>query len=80
MLSVDSEDNILTDEDSVRRFFGCHMGRMLCGFPSIRDTWSTRDSLFAIDSVKDSMPRGACFDMYRCMHFADDWDEDEGVE
>ena len=50
---------------------------MLRGFPSIKETWSTRESLVAISAVKESMPKDAYIDMYRCMHFSDDWDEDK---
>ena len=53
------------------------MGRMLRGFPSIDGTWSTRESLTAIGAVKESMPKDAFQDIYRCMHFSDDWDEED---
>jgi hypothetical protein len=55
--------------DHVARFYGCHMARMLRGFPSIAETWSTREALDAIGPVKESMPIDAYTDMYRCpMH------------
>ena len=53
---------------------------MLRGFPSIRDTWSTRETLFAIGMATESMLRGAFEDINRCFHFADDWDEPEDVD
>jgi hypothetical protein len=62
----------------VARFFGCHMGRMLRGFPSMMDTWSTRESLDAVGAVKDSMPQDAYREMHRCMHFSDDWEDADG--
>eukprot|EP00956_Cyclotella_meneghiniana_P033550 scaffold96912_cov61-Cyclotella_meneghiniana.AAC.1 len=58
------------------RFYGCHLARMIRGFPSIEATWSTRESLDAIGAAKESMPKDAYIDMYRCMHFSDDWDDD----
>ncbi|KAL7525437.1 hypothetical protein ACHAXR_001005, partial [Thalassiosira sp. AJA248-18] len=64
--------------DHVARFYGCHMAQMLRGFPSIEETWSTREALDAIGPVKESMPKDAYIDMYRCMHFSDDWDEEDG--
>ena len=73
-------DDVTVQEDHVRRFFGCQMGRMAQGMPSIRDTWSTRDSLDSVPPVMDSMPRGAFEDMYRCLHFADDWEEENWEE
>ncbi|KAL7527926.1 hypothetical protein ACHAXR_002197 [Thalassiosira sp. AJA248-18] len=51
---------------------------MLRGFPSIVETWCTRESLDAVGAVKESMPKDAYTDMYRCMHFSDDWDEEDG--
>ena len=66
--------------DHVVRFFGCQSARMLKGFPSIDKTWSTRESLDAIGTVKESMPQDAFKDLYRCLHFDDDWEEDEGVD
>lgn len=62
--------------DHVARFYGCHLARMQRGFPSIEATWSTRESLDCIGAVKESMPKDAYIDMYRCMHFSDDWDDD----
>ena len=53
---------------------------MLRGFLSIDMTWSTRESLDAIGTVKESIPKDESRDLYRCLHFTDDWDEEEGVE
>ena len=58
-------------------FFGVQSARMLRGVPSIRDTWSTRETLFAIGMASESMPRGAFGNTNCCFHFADDWDEPE---
>ena len=53
---------------------------MLHGFPSIDKTWSTQESLDAIGTVKESIPKDALRYLYRCLHYTDDWDEEEGVE
>ena len=74
---VDILDKTTIRADHVARFFGCHIARMLRGFPSIDETWSTRESLRSIGAVKDSMPQDAYKDIYRCMHFSDDWEEEE---
>ena len=63
--------------DHVSIFFGCHMGRMISGFPSVEETWSTRESLDAVGAVKERFPQDAFRDMYQCMHFSDDWDEEK---
>ena len=68
---------ILTEH--VVRFFGCQSARMLRGFPPICKTWSTRESLDAVGAVKESMPKDAFRDMYRCLHFCDDWEDNDGV-
>ena len=72
------EDGKVITGDNVCHFFGCHIARMLHGFPSIDDTWSTRDILDAVGPCKEAMPQGAYMDMYRCMHFVDDWEEEDG--
>jgi hypothetical protein len=61
----------------VARFYGVHMARMIAGFPSIDDTWSSRESLKHVAAAAESMPKNAYQDMYRCMHFSNDWEEDE---
>ena len=53
---------------------------MLRGFPSIDKTWSTQESLNAVGTVKKSMSNNAFLDLYCCLHFTDDWGEEEGVE
>ena len=55
------------------------MARMIRGFPSITETWSTRESLDAIGAVKECMHQDAYKDIHHCMHFSDDW-ELEGDE
>ena len=50
---------------------------MFSGFPSVEETWYKQDSLDAIGAVKESLPQYAFRDMYQCMQFLDDWDEEE---
>ena len=62
----------------VARYFGVEISRMLRGFPSVDETWSTRESLFEIGLCVESMPKAAMYDMSRCIHFTDDSEvEDE---
>eukprot|EP00956_Cyclotella_meneghiniana_P043310 scaffold263758_cov139-Cyclotella_meneghiniana.AAC.1 len=68
------------EEHHVARFYGVHMARMLRGFPSIEETWSSRESIDHIAPAAESMPKDAYIDMYRCMHFSDDWEVDENGE
>ena len=73
----DPYDEKIITADNVARFFGCQLVRAIKGLPSVRDCWSTRESLDAIGTAKESMPRAAFSDMQRCMHFADDWEEED---
>jgi hypothetical protein len=57
--------------------FGCQQCRAIRGFPSVDDSWSTRCPIDAIAPLKECMPCNAFTDMYRCLHFADDFDDDE---
>ncbi|KAL3778367.1 hypothetical protein ACHAW5_008310 [Stephanodiscus triporus] len=75
---VDPFDRKFITANHVARFFGCQLARAIKGLPSVQQCWSTRESLEAIGTVKESMPCGAFSDMQRCMHFADDWDDDDG--
>ncbi len=42
--------------DRVARFVGCQAAQMLRGFLSVNDTWSVRDPLDAVGTVKETMP------------------------
>ena len=42
--------------------------------------WSVREIFDAVPSVKESMPQDAYKDLYRCMHFVDDWEADTDSE
>jgi hypothetical protein len=66
-------DRKLITADNVARFFGCQLAHAIKGLPLVMNCWSMRESLNAIGTVKESMPRGAFSDMQQCMHFADDW-------
>jgi hypothetical protein len=66
--------------DHVARFFGCQHARMMRGHPSIEHAWSSRESLYHIGACAESMPINAFQDMHRCLHFADDWEEDADVD
>ena len=76
----DTPSNHIILAEHVCRFFGCQSARILCGFLSIDKTWSARKSLDAIGTVKESMPKVSFRDLYRCIHFTDDWGEEEGDE
>ena len=73
------ESNIIILGDHVARFIGVQSARMLHGFPSVEDTWSSWDPLDAVGTAKESMPRAAYQEIACCLHFTDDWEEDEHV-
>ena len=64
----------------VARYFGVKICRMLRGYPSVPDTWSTREPLFEIGVCTEAMPKDAMLDRNRCMHFTDDWTEDDAED
>jgi len=66
--------------DDVSRFFGCQLARSLRGNPSIERCWLTRESLDAIGTFMESMPKNAFEDIYSCLYFNDDWDNGEEWE
>jgi hypothetical protein len=74
----DEDTIILTDH--ITRFYGCQLAQSNNGFPSIDESWFTRDPLEAIGPLKECMPRDVFRDMYRCMHFNDDFDEESPDE
>ena len=73
------ESDIIILGDHVARFIGVQSARMLHGFPSVEDTWSSRDALDAVGTAKESMPRAAYQEIARCLHFTDNWQEHEHV-
>ncbi len=69
-------DEKVISADKVAHFFGCQLARSLRGNPSIQRTWSTPESLDAIDTCMECMPKNAFQDIYTCLDFNDDWDGD----
>ena len=67
-----SDGKVISGED-IARFFGCQLARSLRGNPSIEWTWSTRESLDAIGM--EYMPKNAFQDIYTCLHFNGDRDD-----
>ena len=63
--------------DHVARMFGCQQCQLIRGFPSVDNSWLTRCPINAIAPLKECMPRDAFSDMYRCIHFSDDYDDKE---
>ena len=76
----DPEEEVVITTGHVARFFGCQMGHILLGFPSIKKTWSTRKSLNAVSTAVDSMTQDPFKDIHRCMHFSDNWDKEDAVD
>ena len=78
----DKPKNICTyiTADHVARFYGVMMARIWSNNSSIDNMWSVREILDAVPSVKESMPQDAYKDLYRCMHFVDDWEADTDSE
>ena len=74
-----SEDHVVLAHHMIR-FYGFQSDIMLRGFPNINDNWSTRKSLAAIRCVKIDMLKDAYRGMYQCLHFRDDWEEEDGIE
>ena len=66
--------------DHVARFYGVMMARIWSNNSSIETMWSVREILDAVPSVKEAMPQDAYKDLYRCMHFVDDWEGDADTE
>ena len=64
----------------VARFYGVMMARIWSNNSSIDNMWSVREILDAVPSVKEAMPQDAYKDLYRCMHFVDDWEADTHSE
>ena len=63
--------------DHVARFYGTMMCRAITGNKSILDIWLTRSIHKANAAIKECMPQDAFRDLCRCMHFADDWEEND---
>lgn len=61
----------------VARMYGAIVANCLYGNRSVEQIWSTREVFDAVEPIKVSMPQDAWKDLARCMHFADDWEEDD---
>ena len=66
-----SKDHVILG-NHVARFIGATMARMMRGYPSIKDSWSTREASKALSFVKETRTQEAYKDMHCCMHFSDD--------
>ena len=64
----------------VTRFYGALLAKILSGNPSNNQMFSTREIFDAVEPVKNSMPQSAMEDLSRCLHFADDWEDEEDEE
>ena len=51
------------------------MARMIGGFPSIKDSWNTRDPSDHVWVAAEVIQQSAYEDIGRCLHFTDNWDE-----
>jgi hypothetical protein len=75
------DEGLIILTDHIARFYGCQLARSNDGFSASNDnSLSTRDPLEAIGPLKECMPRDAFRDMYCCMHFNDDFDEESPDE
>ena len=62
--------------DHVARFYRVMMARIWSNNTSIDNMWSVCKILDAVPSVKELMPQDVYTDLYRCMHFVDNWEAD----
>ena len=66
--------------DHVARLYGVFLGRMLTGNKSVSSMYCTREWFNAVAPIQESMPRQALQDLVRCLHYVDDWEEEEEWE
>ena len=64
----------------VARLYGIIMARMLSGDPSIVNMYDSRSWFNHCAPAVESMPRNCLQDLYRLLHFVDDWELDEDME
>jgi hypothetical protein len=57
--------------------FGCQQCRLIRGFPSVDNSWSTQCPIDAIALLKECMPRNEVSDMHWCIHLLDDIDDNK---
>ena len=72
-------DKVITG-DHIARFYGCLLAKMLSGTANNTRMFSTRNVFDAVEPVKRCMPLDAIKDLTRCLHYTDDWEEEEDVE
>jgi len=71
-----NQQKVITN-NHVARFYGCLLAKMLSGYPSNEQAFSTRDSFDAVEPIKRAMTLDAMKELTRCLHYGDDWiDED----
>jgi hypothetical protein len=70
------KEKVISADDGAR-FFGCQLALSLRRNPSIQRTWSTHESLNAIGTCMECKPKNAFQDIYTCLHFDDDWNDNE---
>ena len=66
--------------DHVVRFYGALLEKMLSKNSSNIQMFSTREIFDVVEPVKNSLTLDAMRDLTRCLHFADDWEEEEEEE
>ena len=66
--------------DHIARFYGALLAKMLPRNPSNIQIFSTREIFDAVEPVKNSLTLDAMKDLSRCLHFADDWEDEEDEE
>ena len=72
-------EGIMITADNICRFHGAIMYRSQSGNKPTEEIWSTRSVHKENGPIKESMTKYAFKDICRCMHFVDDWEEeDEG--
>jgi len=70
-------DGVIVTGDHICRFDGIMIVRSLCGGKSSVDIWSTRSTFKAEGSTKESMLQDPFKDLCQCLHFRDDWEEED---
>ena len=68
------------ERDHVARFYGVVLGKMFSGGKSVVQMYDSREWFNAVAPVQESMPQDALKDLMRCLHYADDWDDENWDE
>ena len=64
----------------IARFYGVTMIRIFSSNPLIDTMFSVCQNLDSVPYVKEVITQDAYKDLYRCMHFVDDWEVDSEQE